>query len=269
MVDEAHATGVLGRSGAGLADALGLGATHSRADGTLGKALGSAGRICRGARDRSSSLLINPEHGASSSRRGSRPRPSAGAGAALDVVTAECRAASRRSPRTRHVPAATVLRSARVRGRRRRTHILPVVLGDKRAHGRVFGGALRRRGVLVHPIRPPTVPWARRAFASRRSPPTPRAQLDRRARRVRAPPGANAVARDDRSIDARRVGPRQRMASVHPDADWLARWSRWSVVEGQGCVAHRRATAVDYLDGVSSLWCNVHGHRHPSSSTPH
>ncbi|HEY3186002.1 MAG TPA: adenosylmethionine--8-amino-7-oxononanoate transaminase [Solirubrobacteraceae bacterium] len=45
-------------------------------------------------------------------------------------------------------------------------------------------------------------------------------------------------------------------------ADWLAE-EPLVVVEAEGC------TLVDaagrrYLDGVSSLWCNVHGHRHPT-----
>lgn len=44
--------------------------------------------------------------------------------------------------------------------------------------------------------------------------------------------------------------------------DWLGE-EPLVVVEGQGCWlvdAHGRR----YLDGVSSLWCNVHGHRHPT-----
>ena len=44
-------------------------------------------------------------------------------------------------------------------------------------------------------------------------------------------------------------------------ADWLAE-EPLVIAEAEGC------TLVDtngrrYLDGVSSLWCNVHGHRHP------
>ena len=50
MVDEAHATGVVGARGAGLVDALGL---HERVTvqmGTLGKALGSFGAYVAGSR---------------------------------------------------------------------------------------------------------------------------------------------------------------------------------------------------------------------------
>ena len=47
MVDEAHATGIIGREGRGLADELGVGARIEIQMGTLGKALGaSGGYIC-------------------------------------------------------------------------------------------------------------------------------------------------------------------------------------------------------------------------------
>ena len=35
------------------------------------------------------------------------------------------------------------------------------------------------------------------------------------------------------------------------------------IVAGDGCVLYD-ATGEAYLDGTSSLWCNVHGHRHPT-----
>src|SRR5262245_12916859 len=43
----------------------------------------------------------------------------------------------------------------------------------------------------------------------------------------------------------------------------MAEYEPFVIESGQGC------TLVDsqgreYLDGVSSLWCNVHGHRHPT-----
>ncbi|MGH7787354.1 MAG: aminotransferase class I/II-fold pyridoxal phosphate-dependent enzyme, partial [Candidatus Binatia bacterium] len=50
MVDEAHATGVLGPHGAGLVEALGLQARVAVQMGTLGKALGSFGAYVAGSR---------------------------------------------------------------------------------------------------------------------------------------------------------------------------------------------------------------------------
>ena len=63
-----------------------------------------------------------------------------------------------------------------------------------------------------------------------------------------------------RPADARTcpLGSRNRLARLHPDGRVRAADHR----AGRGC------TLVDidgraYLDGVSSLWCNIHGHRHP------
>jgi 8-amino-7-oxononanoate synthase len=173
MVDEAHATGVLGSRGAGLTDALGLGARIPVQMGTLGKALGSAGAYVAGARSLID-LLINRARSFIFTT-GLAPAAVAAAGAALDVVTAE--------PERRRALAenATYLRRGlealgfAVGGE---THILPVVLGDN-ARTVAFAAALRRRGVLVHPIRPPTVPVGTARLRVTPIATHTRAQLDR------------------------------------------------------------------------------------------
>ena len=42
----------------------------------------------------------------------------------------------------------------------------------------------------------------------------------------------------------------------------MAEYEPWIIERAHGC----RLVDIDgreYLDGVSSLWCNLHGHRHP------
>ncbi|TMA68811.1 MAG: 8-amino-7-oxononanoate synthase [Deltaproteobacteria bacterium] len=152
MIDEAHATGVVGPCGAGLAAADGVGARIDVHLGTLGKALGSAGAYVAGSRalidwlvNRARSFIYTT---------GLAPAAVAAAAAALDVVAAE--------PERRE---ALARNAARLRDGLRAlgfeaggdTHIIPVLVGDNRATLRL-GEALRARGLLAQAIRPPTVP---------------------------------------------------------------------------------------------------------------
>jgi glycine C-acetyltransferase len=151
-LDEAHAAGVLGAHGAGLAEAEGLGGPIDVHMGTLGKALGGAGAYVAGSRalvdlvaNRARSFVYTT---------GLAPAAVAAAGAALRIVLAEPerRAALRRNvDRLRSGLAPLGLR---VEGD---THIVPVLLGDNALAMR-FAAALLERGVLAHAIRPPTVP---------------------------------------------------------------------------------------------------------------
>jgi len=152
MVDEAHAAGVLGARGAGLAEADGVDERITVHMGTLGKALGSAGAYVAGSRalvelvlNRARSFVFTT---------GIVPAAVAAASAALDVVAAE--------PERR----AALLGNADMLRRgfaelgldaRGDTQIVPVVVGDN-ARALAFGAALLERGVLVHAVRPPTVP---------------------------------------------------------------------------------------------------------------
>jgi len=152
MVDEAHATGVLGPHGAGLVDALGLGTRVPVQMGTLGKALGSAGAYVAGSHalvdvlvNRARSFIFTT---------GLPPASVAAAGAALDVVAAEPERRRALADNATHLRRGLAAQGFAVAGD---THIVPVLLGDN-ARTVAFAAALRRHGVLVHPIRPPTVP---------------------------------------------------------------------------------------------------------------
>jgi 8-amino-7-oxononanoate synthase len=156
MIDEAHATGVLGPRGAGLAEALGL---TSRVDihlGTFSKALGSLGGYVAGDR-----RLIEYLHNRARSFIYSTALapPVLGAIAAALVIVAQ-------EPERR----AYLLEEA---GKFRRgleaaglntlgseTQIIPVLVGDN-ARTLEFAAHLRERGLLVVALRPPTVPPGR------------------------------------------------------------------------------------------------------------
>jgi 8-amino-7-oxononanoate synthase len=152
MVDEAHATGVLGDRGAGLADELGVVDRIPVHMGTLGKALGSAGAYVAGSRTLVD-LLVNRARSFIFTT-GLAPASVAAAGAAIDVVVAEPERRRALADNATHLRNGLRARGFDVGGD---THILPVVLGDN-ARTVAFAAALRRRGVLVHAIRPPTVP---------------------------------------------------------------------------------------------------------------
>ncbi|HEY3186003.1 MAG TPA: aminotransferase class I/II-fold pyridoxal phosphate-dependent enzyme, partial [Solirubrobacteraceae bacterium] len=152
LLDEAHATGVLGTRGAGLAEAEGMTADVTIHVGTLGKALGSAGAYVAGSRELIE-LLVNRARSFVYTT-GLAPASVAAAGAALDVVAAE---PERR--RSLLGNAATLRAGLRELGLDAGgdTQIVPVLVGDNR---RTLGlaEALLSRGVLAHAIRPPTVP---------------------------------------------------------------------------------------------------------------
>ena len=152
MVDEAHATGVFGPTGAGLVEELGLGADVELRVGTLGKALGSFGAYVACTRELAD-FFVN------------RARPLV---FSTSLPPSVCAAAE-----------AAVLRVQSDPGMRRRlwshihtfaqglqalgfeaeasSAIFPVVVGEPAA-ALEASAFLRERGLLVKAIRPPTVP---------------------------------------------------------------------------------------------------------------
>jgi 8-amino-7-oxononanoate synthase len=152
-VDEAHATGVLGPRGGGLAEALGVGDRVDARMGTLGKALGSFGAFVCGAGALRDWLVSRARTFVFTT---ALPPAACGAAlAALELVEAE--------PGRRARLAAL---SARMKAGLERlgfplpdvvAPIFPVVLGDERT-ALDASARLRERGFFVRAIRPPTVP---------------------------------------------------------------------------------------------------------------
>jgi 8-amino-7-oxononanoate synthase len=154
MVDEAHATGVLGPGGRGLVASLGL---HDQVDvtiGTLSKALGSYGAFACCGRTMAD-LLINRARTLIFST--GLPPSCAGAGlCALRLLRDQPEMVDRLHANARLMRSELGGRAVEVRGEAD-VPILPVVVGDAEEALRRSEAALAR-GVFVQAIRPPTVP---------------------------------------------------------------------------------------------------------------
>jgi 8-amino-7-oxononanoate synthase len=152
-VDEAHSAGVLGPTGAGLAEALGVSARVDVHMGTLGKALGAFGAYVAGAR-RLADLLVSRARTFVFTT--ALPPPACGAAlAALDVLRDEPGRRARLHALAARMKAGLARLGFDVG--RVVAPIFPVVLGDE-ARAVAASRALRDRGFFVRAIRPPTVP---------------------------------------------------------------------------------------------------------------
>jgi 8-amino-7-oxononanoate synthase len=153
MIDEAHATGVFGPSGRGVAECLGVEGRVDIRVGTLSKALGSIGGFVAGSRSLIQWLLNRARP-----YMFSTASPAAGAAAAvtaLDIVRTE---PGRRQTLLAH---AQQLRKGLVEQGwnigRSDSQIVPIIVGRPELAVRL-ASFLRREGFLVPAIRPPTVP---------------------------------------------------------------------------------------------------------------
>ncbi len=153
LVDEAHAVGVLGPGGRGLAAEAGLAGEDALVLGTLGKAFGAAGAyVACSARIRD--YLVNACRALIYS---TAPPPSL-IGSLLAALEAVREA---EEPRARLAAMANRLRE-RLRGLgldtlASSTQIVPAVLGEEEK-ALEFAAALADQGVFAPAIRPPTVP---------------------------------------------------------------------------------------------------------------
>jgi len=157
FLDEAHALGVLGPQGLGLAEALGLQQEVDLQMGTLGKAAGSAGGYLA-AEQSLIDLLVNK---ARSFIYSTAPPPAqvASASAAFDIITS-AEGASLREKLRNHL---SLLHSSckdtslNTKPWTLETPILPLILGNNDS-ALSASQALRAKGFLVPAIRYPTVP---------------------------------------------------------------------------------------------------------------
>ena len=153
MVDEAHATGALGRGGRGSVAAAGLESEVDVIVGTLGKALGSYGAYA--CCDRTmAKYLVNTARTLIFST--ALPPPAvAGALAALDLLREQPERVDKLQRNARVLRES--LEADGVGVGDSRTQILPLVIGEAEAAVQASERALEG-GVFAQAIRPPTVP---------------------------------------------------------------------------------------------------------------
>jgi len=153
MVDEAHATGVVGPGGRGAIAAAGLEGRVPVVMGTLSKALGAAGGFIAG----SAALISFLRNRARAFIFDTAPPPpvAAAALAALDVIAAEPWRADRARALARRL--ADGLARAGFRATDPAAAIVPVHVGEAEA-SLALSRALLAQNVLVPAIRPPSVP---------------------------------------------------------------------------------------------------------------
>ena len=158
MVDDAHASGVLGRNGRGSVDHFGV---HGRVDvqvGTLSKAIGSLGGYVCGSRDlidylyhRARPFLFSTSH---------PPSVAASCMAAFDILESEPERIERLWSNTRYFQEQLSGAGFDVGGKSTpasETPITPIIVGDGRKTME-FSKALFERGVMATGIAFPTVP---------------------------------------------------------------------------------------------------------------
>ncbi|MGC1455220.1 MAG: 8-amino-7-oxononanoate synthase [Nitrospirota bacterium] len=153
MVDDAHGTGVLGKTGRGTVEHLGLSGRVPIQMGTLGKAFGSFGAYAAGSNNLINMLINNARSYIYSTAL--PPSVCAASLAAIAVVEQEPGRRDRLwKNRSRFVNG---LKSIGISTGNSETPIIPIVIGDS---GRALQAAERlfECGIYASAIRPPTVP---------------------------------------------------------------------------------------------------------------
>ncbi len=153
MIDEAHATGVLGPGGAGLAESLGLTERIEIHMGTFSKALGSLGGYVTGER-----RLIDYLHNRARSfiySTALAPPVLGAIAAALEIVAQEPERRTYLQEEAEKFRQGLLAAGLDTLGSQ--TQIVPVLVGE---NGRTleFAARLRQQGLMAVALRPPTVP---------------------------------------------------------------------------------------------------------------
>ena len=152
MVDEAHATGIFGENGSGIAEEEGLTGKIELIMGTFSKALGSFGAYVASSR-KITDFLINTSRSFIYSTA-LPPSISAANIASIDLIKKEPYRRKELLSSSEYLRNSLIKKGFSVKGS---SQIIPVMLlSNKRALD--FSKALKEKGYLVMAIRPPTVP---------------------------------------------------------------------------------------------------------------
>ena len=151
MVDEAHATGIIGEGGHGLADELGVSGQIEIQMGTLGKALGASGGYICGSRALIE-LLVNR---ARSFIFSTAPVPAAAAAATAAIQFVQSSEGETRQKRLR---ARVAEWQSQIANRKSQIPgaIIPIIIGDE-SKAVAAATKLREQNIFVPAIRYPTV----------------------------------------------------------------------------------------------------------------
>ena len=155
LLDEAHAVGVIGKNGRGLADQLGLAAEVDIHMGTMSKALGGSGGYVAGGR-RLIELLVNRARSFIYSTAPS-PAAAAAATAAIEFLLTPAGEKRRQTLRANLGHFADAMPKFFAGGRKVQSAIIPIVIGDAQAAVDA-SQVLADKGFFVPAIRYPTVP---------------------------------------------------------------------------------------------------------------
>ncbi len=153
MVDEAHATGVMGEGGRGCVEYFGLEGKIDIQMGTLGKALGCSGAYVAGERELIDYLINRARSFIFTTAL--PPPVCAAAIAAIDIVTQDHQLRNRLWENTKFFREG--LSQTELPVGKSETPIIPIVIGESSTTMRMCE-ILLQRGIYAQGIRPPTVP---------------------------------------------------------------------------------------------------------------